>query len=206
MLAARLSAAFLLPYLIVDFICDDERIASLATGGEWLRLNASDPACFGFVPIDDRYCRHTTRADCLSNGACAWASPTRARCAGGSHCQSRIRLTCELAAGCNMKTPLDLRLACKDQSPTSVTGGRRCEAFRTNESLALVQLRDEVRANLTLVFAFLVGNYALLCWYGGFDAVVNSGRPAFFGFFILTALASHIRKSFAEHGELRWTL
>ena len=71
---------FLLPKFLVT-LPSDEYVTSMATGGEWVRLNASGAAaaCFAERPASDSRCRYLARSDCEAH-ACVWANPSRHMC------------------------------------------------------------------------------------------------------------------------------
>ena len=204
---ARIIIALALPWIIVDYACEDNVLASMATGGEWLRLNGSSASmCFGKTLKDDRYCRLPDESKC--NGfRCIWAPPHEARCSGADNAacadlgQSRWR--CQHMEGCSFTRPLDDRLACRSWDPQSPLGGKRCDAFHTHSAEAMPLLRSELRWMLHLLFGFLLGNAVLLELHGSIDALFNNGKPMLLGLFLLTALLGNVRHSLVEHGELR---
>jgi hypothetical protein len=213
--SVRLAVALALPWIIVDLVCEDNVLASIATGGEWLRLNASGsistPMCFGRLLQDDRYCRLSDESKCtsVSGSLCIWAPPREMRCSGvdvacAQFGQSRWR--CLQQEGCNFTRPLDDRLACRGHEPHSPFGGARCNAFYLNADDAMPLLRSELRWILLLLFGFLLCNCVLLEFYGSIDALVKDGKPMVLGVFLLVAALGNVRRSLVEHGELRLAL
>ena len=202
----RVLGAIALPTLIVDCVCKEETLFSIATGGEWLRLNSSTYACFGAIPRNDHKCRHPLEMDCMaSSNGCLWAATRAPRCAGSAECVALGTSSRSCArAGCNFTRPLDARLSCSSLDMTSSLGGARCEAIQQNKPEALPLVRAELRATLLQIFLFLVANHALLTWYGGIDALVRDGKPWLLGTFLLVAIAGQVRRSLVDHGELRW--
>lgn len=211
-LAARALTALVLPTLIVDHLCPAEQLVSLATGGEWLRLNASsgsEALCFGRTLSDDRRCRWPERDACESAaGDCLWASPRQPRCSGSRACAEAgtVQRACTSMVGCKLTQPLDERLSCRSQEPTAALGGPRCDAFAHNRPDALPMLRDEVRTLLYQLFLFLVANFALLQHFGSIENLIQNGKPFFIAIFLTAVAVGKIRRSYLDSGgfELRF--
>ena len=205
--AARAAVAMALPFIIVDIVCEDNVLASMVTGGEWLRLNASSTSsqvCFGRTTKDDRRCRFTSRTACLAVAGekCLWASPFEARCSGEDEACAEFGTSqwrCPSASGCTFARPLDNRLECRQRDRSSPFGGERCDAFHANASDAMSLLRDELRWILCQLFSFIFVNALLLEAYGAIDAVP---KPLVLLTFLAVAGAGHVRRSYVEHGDL----
>ena len=66
---AAVGLLFLPPFL--TGLASDEVIVSMATGGEWLRLNGTSAACFGRLPAADKGCRYLEQSHCEA-ASCVW--------------------------------------------------------------------------------------------------------------------------------------
>ena len=196
----------LLPTFLVKLPAD-EYVASMAVGGEYVRLNGTSAVCFAASTSEDRQCRYLTQADCEDRG-CLWANPGVEQCweddsigAGKekellASCSSLSKARCNAIAGCTWTKALDLRIECRKKEPNTPFGGSRCEAVVANKPGALDAIRTEMQVLLTQVLGFGLGNMWLIQWYGTIDKAFQRGKPLVLGMFLLTAGAGSIRLNY----------
>lgn len=200
---ARAAACMLLPWQLVK-LPSDAYITSFATGGEWVRLNSTKPACFGARTSRDSSCRYLAQKDCEAN-QCVFADPTMGRCVlvddGDADCETLARRSCALAVGCSWEIPLDQRVKCRALPPTAPFGGRRCERVVANEPGAIDVIRRELGVLITQVGVFILGNVWLVRWFGSMDAVFANGKPLVVFLFGVVAIGGTGRLQYLVHDE-----
>ena len=194
--AIRAVAGLSLPFLLVT-LPNDDYVTSMATGGEWVRLNGSEICCFGHAPASDSRCRYLAKEHCEAN-RCIWADPSAARCVlteqAPSTCESApSRSHCGAIDGCQWRRPLDLRVNCTAKA--GPFGGLRCEAVVAGTPGALDAIRAEMRVLLQQLVVFGLGNLWLVRWFGSIDMVVANGKPWVVGLFALVAGLGAARQS-----------
>ena len=190
-IARALVGLLVLPRLLMH-VPSDEVVASMATGGEWLRLNGSAVACFAASAQYDSRCRYLERAHCDGAG-CVWADPTQPRCHGAEQCEAiTSRGRCDGLEGCEWARPLDVRIKCRGL-PSGAYHGWRCDGVVANRPGALDAIRDEMRAQLTTVVAFGLANLWLVRWFGSVEQLAAEGKPYVLGVFACVAAGSSVR-------------
>lgn len=196
--ARALLGVLALPYVLVRLPSDDY-VTSLATGGEFVRLNGTAVACFGRTPSADRRCRFLEQSHCEAAAAgCVWANPAAHRCVGlddacGSASWAIQCRRMNAGAGCSWERPLDLRVQCR-VTPAHAHAGARCDAVLGKKAGALEAIRASMRLPLAQMFAFGLGNVWLLQAFGSIDAVVRDGKPFVIGLFVLVAAAGALHR------------
>lgn len=197
-LARAVIGIAILPAIIIKQPSDDY-ITSLATGAEFVRLNATSKggsACFGSTPPLDGRCRFLEQRHCETAG-CVWADPAAPACTGDEECQrvGASFIQCK-AKGCQWERPLDSRVECR-MKPESAHAGPRCEAVLAKKAGALDAVRETMYVPLLQIFAFIIGNVWLLQYYGSIDDVMAQGKPFLMGLFVaVAALGSLYRHLF----------
>ena len=184
----------ILPQLLVT-IPSDDYVTSLATGGEWVRLNLSGTTalCFGHKPAFDAQCHYLQQKHCETASGCIWADPTAHMCLGddASCTESTWRSSCRTSTGCFWERQLDLRVECRTNLE-SMHGGATCDAILAKRPGALDTVRAMSSFTLTQVFGFILGNIWLIRYFGSIDALMARGKPLVAGLFLLTAAAGSL--------------
>ena len=185
----------LLPFLLVR-LPSDEYVASVATGGEWVRLNGTTAVCFAPTPRDDHRCRYLLQTHCEA-AICVWGNPSSERCVqvndSMASCENQSPRQCTANKACSWTAPLEFRVACRDSPSNSPFGGVRCENVVAHRPGAIEQIRLEMQFLLAQIFAFGLCNLWLVRWHGSIDAVVADGKPHVVGLFVLVVMAGTAR-------------
>lgn len=197
--ALRAGFGLLVLPLLLSGLPNDQVVASIAIGGEWLRLNGTAMACFGVIPDSDSQCRYLVQAHCEA-AACVWANPTAPTCtAREGHASSCDTSWGRCAgAGCAWERPLDLRARCRAQPAHASFGGPRCAALMNHEAHAIDAIRAEVRVLLTQLFAFCLGNLWMVRSFGSPDALMANGKHYVVVLFAAVASVGYVRLSLAS--------
>ena len=163
---------FVLPWFLVR-IPSDDYVASFATGGEWIRLNATSAingVCFGKAVSSDSRCRYLEPKHCEAHFECIWAKPS--------------------------KQVLAERAKCLEQPDNAPFGGQRCSAILANEPGAHEAIRVELRVILVQCFFFLLANTWLMRWHDGNGLYGPAHQRRVIGLFVTTAALGSVRLSF----------